>query len=201
MTLHDGDAVLDGYPDDNIILEGVTHIISATSDFPDYDAAAEIMIPTVKPLWISHSLAKSKIANPRQYCPDPRLFMTDVVACCADLPDGDADAIAGGILAMGGLFTSRLTSQVTHIVALSMDSEQVETAVKRKLQIKVVLPHWFDDCLRLGRKIDEHPYELPDPEILRTGHSKLPIGNSRGAVSGAVDPHPTASPPAYSVRH
>ena len=153
------------------------------------------MIPTIKPLWIQHSLARSRLANPRQYCPDPRLFMTDVVACCADLPPGDADAIAGGIIAMGGLFTSKLTSQVTHIVALSMESEQVETAVKKRLNVKVVLPHWFDDCLRLGRKIDEHPYELPRPEILQTSHSKLPIGNSKGAVTGALDPSPAASPP------
>jgi Regulator of Ty1 transposition protein 107 BRCT domain/twin BRCT domain len=121
--------------------------------------------------------------------------MTDVVACCADLPEGDADAIAGGIIAMGGLFTSKLTSQVTHIVALSMDSEQVDTAIKKRLRVKVVLPHWFDDCLRLGRKIEESPYELPDPEILRTAHPRAPVGNSRGAVSGALDPDPSASPP------
>ena len=195
LRLHDGDAVLDEYPDQSLSLEGVTHIVSATFDFPDYDAASDAMIPTVKPLWIQHSLARSKIANPRQYCPDPRYFMADVVACCADLPEGDADAIAGGIIAMGGLFTSKLTSQVTHIVALSMESEQVETAVKKRLRVKVVLPHWFDDCLRLGRKIDEQPYELPDPEILRTSHSKLPIGNSKGAVSGALHPDPAASPP------
>jgi twin BRCT domain len=121
--------------------------------------------------------------------------MTDVIACCADLPEGDADAIAGGILAMGGLFTSKLTSQVTHIVALSVESEQVEIAKKRKSHVRVVLPHWFDDCLRLGRKIDESPYELPNPEILQRSHTKVPVGNSRGAVSGALDPHPTTSPP------
>ena len=153
------------------------------------------MIPTARPQWIEHSLARNKIANPRQYSPDLRYFMADVVACCADLPEGDADAIAGGIIAMGGLFTSKLTSQVTHIVALSMDSEQVDTAIKKRLRVKVVLPHWFDDCLRLGRKIDEAPYELPDPEILRTSHSKLPLDKSKGLVSGAVHPDPSGSPP------
>ena len=29
--------------------------------------------------------------------------------------------------------------------------------------------HRFDDCLRLGRRINEGPYLLPDPEILRKG--------------------------------
>ena len=31
--------------------------------------------------------------------------------------------------------------------------------------MKIVLPHWFDDCLKLGQRISERPYLLPDPEI------------------------------------
>ena len=153
LRLHDGEARLDSY-DTNTRLDviGVTHIISATADFPDYNMTNDCMIPTVKPLWIDHSLAKNKLQNPRQYSPDPRFFLSDVVACCADLPEGDADAIAGGILAMGGMFTTKLTNQVTHIVALSMDSTECDTAVRRQMKIKIVLPHWFDDCLKLGRK-------------------------------------------------
>ena len=146
--------IIDNYGEEKLSLTGVTHIVSTTIDFPEYDAACDAMIPTVKPLWLGHSVAKNKLSNPRQYSPDPRMFMSDVVACCVDLPEGDADAIAGGILAMGGLFTSKLTSQVTHIVALSMEADQCETAVKRNLPVKIVLPHWFDDCLKLGRKID-----------------------------------------------
>ena len=196
IQLHDGEGTIDNYGEEVLSLEGVTHLVSTTSDFPTYDSACDAMIPTVKPSWLEHSLAKNKLQNPRQYSPDQRMFMSDIVACCADLPEGDADAIAGGILAMGGLFTSRLTSQVTHIVALSMDSEQCETSVRRNLPIKIVLPHWFDDCLRLGRKIDEQPYILPDPEILKAAHDRAPIANAtRTHVTGAVDPDPSSTPP------
>jgi hypothetical protein len=37
--------------------------------------------------------------------------------------------------------------------------------MEKKLRVKIVLPHWFDDCLKLGRRIDEAPYQLPNPEI------------------------------------
>jgi hypothetical protein len=51
--------------------------------------------------------------------------------------------------------------------------------VTKKLRVKIVLPHWFDDCLKLKRRIDEGPYLLPDPEIEyvdSTAHLSLPPG-------------------------
>ena len=85
---------------------------------------------------------RDKLANPRQYNPDPRLFLSDVVVCCADIPEGDADAIAGGVLAMGGLYTFKVTSQVTHMVALTTESEKCAIVQSKKLHVKIVLPHW-----------------------------------------------------------
>lgn len=49
----------------------------------------------------------------------------------------------------------------------------------KKLPIKIVLPHWFDDCLKLNRRIDEQPYLLPNPEIGRV-HSTQPLPFPRG---------------------
>jgi hypothetical protein len=96
----------------------------------------------VKPQWVEVSISRSKLANPRQYNPDPKLFLNAVVVSCADLPEGDKDAIIGGVVAMGGLYTSRMTSSTTHLVALTMDSDKCKMAVKRGLDVKIVLPHW-----------------------------------------------------------
>ena len=150
-------------------------------------------MPVVRPAWIDASLAKDKLANPRAYSPDPRLFLSEVVVCCADLPEGDTDAIIGGVLAMGGLFANKITSQVTHLVALSMDSAQCVLVQNRKLNIKIVLPHWFDDCLKLGRRIDEQPYMLPNPEILRHSEHGPPKPSESKAIYGAVYPDPSSS--------
>ncbi|EXJ85942.1 hypothetical protein A1O1_06311 [Capronia coronata CBS 617.96] len=195
LKLHDGEVYIDDYPENNLDLSGITHVIATTSDFPDYHACCDALIPVVKPIWVSHSLAKDKLINPRQYTPDPRFFMSDVVACVADLPHGDADAISGGILAMGGLFSTKFTSQVTHIISLSSDSEACDYAQKKRLNVKVVLPHWVDDCLKLGRKIDEQPYMLPDPEILKPPMGKAPSGKRKTPVEGATDPDPSQQQP------
>jgi hypothetical protein len=142
LKLHGGEVVTDKYDGENLPLEDLTHIICASCDFPSYDAASDALLPVIKPQWVDASLAKSKLANPRQYSSDPRLFMSDVVICCADLPDGDKDAIIGGVLAMGGLHSAKVSSMVTHIVALTMDSDVCRSVIMKKLNMKIVLPHW-----------------------------------------------------------
>ena len=169
------------------------------------------MLPVVKPSWIDHSMEKRKQVNPRQYSPDPSLFMTDVLVTCAGIPEGDKEAIAGGLLAFGGLFSEDLTKQVTHIVALNMSNDKCYTAKAKNLGCKIVLPHWyavdgpnsiqlltsdrFDDCLRLRRRISEKPYELPDPEYLRNDSLlQSPISRNNSDIKGASDPTPQTLP-------
>ncbi|KAL8929835.1 MAG: hypothetical protein Q9208_000979 [Pyrenodesmia sp. 3 TL-2023] len=173
---------------------GVTHIISTTSDFPEYDAATEALIPVVKPDWVTASIAKGRLANPRSYSPDPRLFFSGLVLCCADIPEGDKDAIMGGVLATGGLYSSSVTKQVTHIVALTMDHEKCQIVLKKDLKCKVVLPHWFDDCLRIGKRLDEDPYMLPDPEILRKKPHDPIVETKKLDMEGATSARPTEPP-------
>lgn len=69
--------------------------------------------------------------------------MNDVVLCCADIPAGDKEAIVGAVLALGGQYTGSLSRAVTHLVALTLDTEKSATAVKKGLACKIVLPHWY----------------------------------------------------------
>ena len=108
----------------NLELHNLTHIISSTIDFESYDAASDLLVPVVKPEWIKASLKRGKLATPRQYSPDPKYYLSDVVLTCAELPPGDIDAIIAIVIAMGGSYTRHLTKQVTHIVALNIDSEK-----------------------------------------------------------------------------
>ena len=97
----------------------------------------------MKPDWVKASVAKGRLANPRQHSPDPRYFFSGLVVCCADLPSGDKDAIIGGVLATGGMYSSAVTKMVTHIVALTIDPDKCQTALNKDLKCKIVLPHWY----------------------------------------------------------
>jgi hypothetical protein len=132
---------------------------------------------------------KGKQSNPRQFSPDRNLIMSDVIVCCAEIPEGDKEAIAGGCLAMGGLYGDNLSKLTTHLIALTVDDERCQRAVMKNLRCKIVLPHWFDDCLRLGKRISETPYLLPNPEISRK-LERPPAQRTSPDVVGAATPHP-----------
>ncbi|KAL1842935.1 hypothetical protein VTJ49DRAFT_3723 [Mycothermus thermophilus] len=156
-------------PDHNgkIRISEATHIVSNTIDFDQYAEALAMMIPVVTSNWIKACMARHRIAQVRPFSPDPRMIFSNVILTCAGLPLNDQESITGAILALGGMESKDLTKQTTHICALSMDHEKCQEAKRKNLKCKIVLPHWFDDCFRLGKRIDEGPYLLPDPEILR----------------------------------
>jgi hypothetical protein len=131
--------------DGSIKLDHVTHIISATSDFPQYSLACEHMLPVLTPGWITASLLRNKLAPPRSFTPDPRLIFSGLTICCAGLPTGDKDAIIGAVAAMGGQESSNLTKLVTHIVALTEEHEKCKAALDKRMKCKIVLPHWYGE--------------------------------------------------------
>ena len=52
----------------------------------------------------------------------------------------------------------------------------------------------FDDCLKLGKRIEEGPYRLPDPEILRKRPEDRITEISRLDLEGASSPKPNRLP-------
>lgn len=175
-------------------VDELTHIISTSIDFPRYTEALGKGVYVVKPGWIINSANKGKLADTRPYSPDPDQFFQDVVVTTAGLPEGDKDAIIAGVLALGGMYSANLSRLVTHLVTNDMNNQKAEIAEEKQLACKILLPHWFDDCLKLGRKINERPYLLPDPEILRKHSSKIRDVPSP-QIEGATMAKPTDAPP------
>ncbi|EFX03377.1 brct domain containing protein [Grosmannia clavigera kw1407] len=162
-----GGVALDPESDGRLPLDKATHIVANSIDFEQYSQAIEMMLPVVTVAWITHSLSRGKLAQIRPFSPDPRMIFSSVNLTCADIPQCDKEAITGATMALGGMESKDLTRLTTHICALSMDHPKCKEAEAKNLRCKIVLPHWFDDCFKLGKKIDEGPYLLPDPPILR----------------------------------
>ncbi|CZT43035.1 related to RTT107-Establishes Silent Chromatin [Rhynchosporium secalis] len=176
--------------DETFDITYVTHIISATSDFPQYADSRQYMLPVITPAWVTQSLLKGKDAPMRAYTPDPNHIFAGVTISCADIPNGDKDAIIGAVLAMGGMETNNLTRTTTHICALTVDHPKCVSAKDKGLKCVIVLPHWFDDCLKLGKRIDEKPYLLPDPEIFSLKPEADLAMQSSASIHGASSARP-----------
>lgn len=189
-----GAEVIENDNDGGIPVSQCTHIVADTIDFKEYDKAMAMMVPVVRPVWVNASLHKNRQAQIRPYSPDPRLIFSNVVLTCDDIPLTDKDAIAGAVLALGGAESKDLGRLTTHICALSTDGPKVQMAMARNLKCKAVLPHWFDDCFRLGKRIDERPYLLPDPEILRANPDDPVAIPSSQHLEGATSHRPDRPP-------
>ncbi|KAF4125599.1 BRCA1 C Terminus (BRCT) domain [Geosmithia morbida] len=153
--------------DGSIAVEKATHIISNTIDFPQFTESQAVMIPVVTTQWIVASVHRRKQANVRPFSPDPRMIFSQVVVSCGDLPPMDTESILGATMALGGQESKDANRLTTHICTLTMGHEKIRVAREKGWKGKIVLPHWFDDCFKLGKRIDEGPYLLPDPEILK----------------------------------
>ncbi|SPO04921.1 related to RTT107 - Establishes Silent Chromatin [Cephalotrichum gorgonifer] len=177
-----------------IPIEKVSHIISNTIDFPQYAEAQALMIPVLTDSWIQLSLSKSRLAQIRPFSPDPRMIFSSVVITCAGLPTMDKEGIIGATAALGGMDSPVVTKMTTHICALSADDPMCQDAKANGFRAKIVLPHWFDDCFKLGKRISEGPYLLPDPEILRDDPQRSIEMPSSQHIQGATTAQPRHIP-------
>ncbi|KGR13223.1 hypothetical protein MG5_01551 [Candida albicans P57072] len=157
----------------------ITHIISNTIDFIEHDLAIKSMIPIVTPSWVYDSISSQKMQNIRTYNPDPAYFFKDCFICCADnLPPGDKELIYAAAQAFGGGYLDNITKYTTHLIAMDISNEKSILASSiihddddndsngDMPNIKIVLPHWIDHCITMGKKLNEDNYLLPDAKIL-----------------------------------
>ncbi|KAF8877711.1 hypothetical protein BD779DRAFT_1677212 [Infundibulicybe gibba] len=145
-----------------------THIITNSLRFEGWaDATAENVVIDK---WVDKSLIFGKLQPAQFYSPDPSMIFSGVVACAAELSAADLEVLSAGITALGGQWRIGLTKDVTHLFAISPKSNKYATAMhfQQHTRVIVLLPHWFDDSVRLGmRGLDTAPYAWPDPVMMR----------------------------------
>ncbi|EED79969.1 predicted protein [Postia placenta Mad-698-R] len=129
----------------------------------------------VTPTWVERSriLGSPQIAE--YYSPDPALLFSGVTATANDLSAQDCELLSAAISALGGQWRMALTKDVTHVFTLTTGSVKYATAMAHREMtgMVVVVPHWFEDSVRLGvRGLPTKGYEWPEPAVFR-GHADL----------------------------
>ncbi|TFK35317.1 hypothetical protein BDQ12DRAFT_714751 [Crucibulum laeve] len=122
--------------------------------------------------WVEKSIIHGKMQPEETYSADPSMLFSGVVACATELPPTDLEVLSAGITALGGQWRTGLTKDVTHLFAIDCKSSKYATALhyQEHTGVKVLLPHWFDDAVRLGTgKLETKVYEWPAVPMLSAG--------------------------------
>lgn len=166
----------------------LTHYI--TCSIPGQDTLEAITETSraqlVTPQWVERSLVLSAVQEPAFYSPDPAMLFSGVVATSADLSQSDNEVLCAGISSLGGQWRTAFTKDVTHLFAMNEGSAKYATAMhfREVTGVRVVVPHWFDDVVRLGmRNLPTEEYEFPDPKVF-TSYGAEAIKRLTGAEEG-----------------
>ncbi|KAJ3755591.1 hypothetical protein EV360DRAFT_85757 [Lentinula raphanica] len=167
----------------------ITHVVTNSHRFEGWQnfQGETTSRPVCTEKWLERSVILGKLQPSSNYSADPCQLFSGVVGCAADLFPSDVEVLSAGITAFGGQWRSGLTKDVTHLFTLGSDSEKYQNALdyKKEVPITILLPHWFDDVIRLGMgNLDVSPYEWPEPLVLQPNKA---LANERKKKSNKVE--------------
>lgn len=183
---------------DSAVPEGANarklYVITTTIGFPQYNQVnGRQQFTMVTPDWVQECVNIGRLCPVEPFSPDPRHILKDVCLTVSGLSRGDKEAIYGGAWALGASFSDDLNMFTTHVIAMS-DSTPECIKASSVGKIKITLPHWIDDCLKVRRRLDDTDYSFPDPPILRNPPNER-AANPGEFPPGLGDPVPPPSLP------
>ncbi|KAJ6593982.1 hypothetical protein B0H19DRAFT_920627 [Mycena capillaripes] len=149
-------------------IHSATHIVTNSYRFQGWQDVPD-GVKVVTDLWVDRTMILGQLLPCELYSAHPGQIFSGIVACGSGISATDLPTLEAGINALGGQWRRGLTKDVTHVFATSPDSDEYAIAMKHQetTHIKVLLPHWFDDAMRLGlANLSTSPYEWPDPKVL-----------------------------------
>ncbi|KAF9418850.1 hypothetical protein BGZ94_009578 [Podila epigama] len=169
-----------------------THIITDDFDFPDQKHAAARGIHIVTPQWVIQSVKHGFMQPPELYSADPEMIFSGVVIAATGIPQFDRQIISESVRNFGGRFENGITTEVTHLIALAPTGDKYNFVMDHpELEIKVVLPHWFQLCCNLKRRFPEDPdYTVNQQDVVQTGAPQLFSNSVRSVVAFLNTPNP-----------
>ncbi|KAK4051346.1 regulator of Ty1 Transposition [Microbotryomycetes sp. JL201] len=143
-------------------------------------------VKIVLPIWVTRSFDLQRIKECKYFSPDKAMFFASLCFSTLDLAPEDNDAVRAAVTTLGGQYFSTVTREVTHVLAVapqgvcsiflaallprltSVEQASYERLLKYgpQLGLSVVLPHWFEECLKLGQLVPIDIYQFPDPPLM-----------------------------------
>ncbi|KIJ92958.1 hypothetical protein K443DRAFT_125763 [Laccaria amethystina LaAM-08-1] len=114
--------------DDHATLKDAAHIITNSHRF-EGSGEVEAGVNVVTDQWVDRSLVLGRMQQPQLYSSDLTMIFSGVVACAAELPTSDLEVLSAGITALGGQWRTGLTKDVTHLFAITPNSQKYATAL------------------------------------------------------------------------
>ncbi|KAG0275025.1 hypothetical protein BGZ95_009256 [Linnemannia exigua] len=143
-----------------------THIISENLDIPDYKHAVARGIHIVTPEWVRRSIRTNMLQDPYGFSADPKMIFSGLCMATTGLPDYDRQVICAALDTFGGTYSATINTTVTHLIALAPSGAKYDyVSAHPELNIKIVLPHWFQRCCNAKRLLSVAMYMFPDPPI------------------------------------
>lgn len=151
----------------------IDHVITTTKEFACLRLVEDLMLPMTTPQWLQDSELALQRKNYRLYSPGPPALFDRVVICVADnVSESHKALIYAATREFGGQYLDVLSRYTTHLISTDLSNSKaiLASSIKQEnLQIEIVLPHWFYDCIRQQTRLDASPYSLRDKIILQTG--------------------------------
>lgn len=154
---------------DETIVFNLSHIISKSINFPQYEFSQEYMIPIVSPEWVNASLKAGRLSSLRSFFPADdlaRLFKKFIFSIDDSIPNVDSKLYKIIIEEYGGQWQPQITKFTTHVISVDISSDSCIIANSiPNLDIVCIIPQYIEDSIKSQKLQDESLYQVNNPRI------------------------------------
>lgn len=168
-----------------IMFTNITHLLCG-DDFDEKDIAEATDIydiPSVTVEWVIASVKLGRLACTKVYHPIPNGLFSSFVVAVSQLNINDRKKLYAFITFHGGQVVRNISTKTTHLVCGAATGNIYNRAIELKLDISIVTPDWFYECIKFKELIDTVPYH---PRLLNASSQNYNIDIDNRSLSAIL---------------
>ncbi|KZT57908.1 hypothetical protein CALCODRAFT_469090 [Calocera cornea HHB12733] len=196
----------------------ITHLVATETGSAKYNCAIENGMMVMLPEWVDETYKLWLAGEDIDFGESVRLyrlpFLSGFNICLTGDIDADERRETSRLMGVhGGVYSSSLTKQCTHLLVSGHSYDAVKTTEKVKFALRVnkegkarmhvLWLEWLSDCIAVSGKLDENSYRIeldrPQPRVPPVTHHQLTPLNSTSSTSTSQTALPRPPPPAITV--